>query len=156
MLSYGTPAALAALLIEPRYLSARASASFWYSSGVSVTISTSSEMVWKVCEAVIAVNFALIDFAKWTACCAAASESGEPSVGTRMCLYMFIPLAYGLWMMGERTTTGLAIRERNGGLIAISQLPDTGPYWSAGQPRRAPQAGSSCGPASRTQHLQPR
>jgi len=60
----GTSATSAASSTVPGYFSARASQSFRYCSGVSVTVRGSIETAGKVGETVSAVTFALIDFAK--------------------------------------------------------------------------------------------
>src|SRR4030095_6206747 len=95
MLSYGTPAALAAFFATLRYFSALASQSLWYCSGVSVTITGSTEKVWNVSETVIDVTFAPIDFANASPCLTAFSESSEPSLGIKICLYM----TFSFWLL---------------------------------------------------------
>src|ERR1051325_11176079 len=89
-LSYETPAASATSFATLRYFSALALQSFWYCSGVSVTMPGSSEKVWKVGEMLIAVTLAPIDFANSTPRMIAFSERAEPSVGINKCLYMTV------------------------------------------------------------------
>src|SRR6516225_8507801 len=86
--SHGTPAALAAPLMAPRHFAATSSQSFSYVSFVSLTILGSRANVWNGTDTVMPTTFAPVALASPIPFSIATADSGEPSVGIRIFLYM--------------------------------------------------------------------
>src|ERR1700682_1715008 len=94
-----TPAAAAARLTTARDFCASLLLSLRYSSNGYVVMTGSTATMWKLGVAMKPVTLAPSDRASFTPTLIALSESFEPSVGIRMCLYMIV-LSVADWRHG--------------------------------------------------------
>ena len=127
--SQTTPAALAASRGRARRRSAILAMSLSYCSRVSVTMIGSVAITWNGGTTVSTVTFASSVLARVSPCLTASSESGEPSVGMRMCLYMVRPALLGPTRGQSACQTGTQQKHNLGGgkkTVAGATTPQSG------------------------------